>query len=606
LQGLSSARGGPICKVVRTISASRLLGADRAPQHGQLRARRDGDGPLAEPQPPVEPQERAVSLLCEDEPTRRRLLDMEVHLRSARLAAFAMLLAGALILAPWLGFVPPLAVVVSFAAFSLAGARMPRSARPEYWFMGAWIFSQAAIGAAIAVTGGPRSALLPWLAIHAVKLSMRFKLRGVTVGVVWTVLVMIAVTVGVSPGAVAAHPESLIVTLVLLGGVVVLSTALMRSDVKHRADAAIDPLTGLFNRQTLAARANELLMKSRASEAPLAVLIGDLDHFKRVNDRQGHHVGDAVLREVASVLRANVRTLDHVYRYGGEEFVVLLPQTDEARALAVAERVRRVVAAAHPAGHEMTMSIGLSVAGRERIEFDDLLIAADRALYRAKVEGRNRVCLGRAYDGVQLEVPAASIAARAAESHEAPALRHETTPGDAFELARHMLIKGEPVELATLAGRLGVAPERLEEWCGDRESLLGEVVAALTTDLIVRAKEEHAELRGSERVLAVYRQFTCAVANFRPLHLLLQADPQGTFQMLTSGNGHVHPAAVSQIHALLIEEHARRALQTPESELRNLAYAIVRLAEAFLYNDAALATEPQVQRTTRIVAQLLE
>jgi diguanylate cyclase (GGDEF)-like protein len=591
---------------VRTISASRLLGADRAPQHAPIRAKRDGDGLAVGPPPPAEPPERAASLLCEDEPTRRRLLDMEVHLRSARLAAFAMLSAGALILTPWLGWSPLLAVAASFVAFSLAGTRMPRSARPEYWFMGAWIFSQAAIGVAILITGGPHSVLLPWLAIHAVKLSTRFKLRGVIVGVLWTILVMIAVTVGVSPAAVAARPERLIVALVLLGGVVVLSTALMRSDVKHRADAVIDPLTGLFNRQALAARATELLRKSRASDAPLAVLMGDLDHFKRVNDRQGHHVGDAVLREVASVLRANVRTLDYVYRYGGEEFVILLPRTDEARALAVAERVRRVIAAAHPAGLEMTMSIGLSVAGRQRIEFDELLIAADRALYRAKVEGRNRVCLGRAYDGVQLEIPPASIAARAADRGKAPSARREAAPADAFELARRMFVKSEPVELATLAERLGVPAERLDDWCGDRESLLGEVVATFSTELMQRAKDEHGDLQGTAKVLAVYEQFACAVANFRPLHLLLQADSQATFRMLTSSSGHVHPAAVNQMHALLIEEHARGALCTPEGELRNLAYAIVRLAEAFLYNDAMLATEPQIQRTTRVVARLLD
>jgi diguanylate cyclase (GGDEF)-like protein len=591
---------------VRTISASRLLGADRAPRHAPIRAKRDGDDLAGGLLPPPEPPESAASLLCEDESTRQRLLDMEAHMRSARLAVFVMLLAGVLILTPWLGWWPLPAVVATLFAYSVAGRMMPRSARPEYWFMAAWAFSQAATGAAIFATGGPRSAFLPWLAIPAVTLSARFKLRGVIVGVIWTVVVMLSVTVAVSPAAVAARPERLIVPLVLLGGVVVLSTALMRSDVKHRADAIIDPLTGLFNRQALAGRADELLRQAHTAAAPLAVLMGDLDHFKRINDRQGHHIGDAVLREVASVLRSNVRTLDYVYRYGGEEFVILLPRTDEARALAVAERVRRVIAAAHPAGLEMTMSIGVSVTGRQRIEFDDLLIAADRALYRAKVEGRNRVCLGRAYDGVKLEIPVASIAARAAEERKTPAPLREVMPSDAFELARYMLIKGEPVELATLAERLDVAPERLADWCGDRESLIGEVVAALSTDLIVRAKEEHAELRGSERVLAVYQQFTCAVANFRPLHLLLQADPDATLQMLTSGSGHVHPAAVSQIHALLIEEHASGALQMPESELRSLAYAIVRLAEAFLYNDAVLATEPQVQRTTQIVARLLD
>lgn len=591
---------------MRTFFPSRLPGAGRAPEPTPIRAKRDGDALLAGPLPPVELPESAASLLCEDESTRQRLLDMEVHLRSARLASFAMLAAGALILAPWVGWAPLLAVVVSFAGFAVAGARMPSSARPEYWFMGAWAFAQAAIGVAILATGGPHSVFLPWLAIHAVKLSTRFKLRGVIVGVLWTIVVMLAVTVGVSPAAVAAHPERLIVALVLLGGVVVLSTALMRSDVKHRADAIIDPLTGLFNRQALAGRAAELLGQTRTSAAPLAVLMGDLDHFKRVNDRQGHHVGDAVLREVASALRANVRTLDYVYRYGGEEFVILLPRTDEARALAVAERVRKVVAASHPAGLEMTISIGVSVAGREQIELDDLLIAADRALYRAKVEGRNRVCLGRAYEGVQIELPGASIAARAAAGGVVPRERREARPADAFALARRMFVKGEPVELARIAERLGVSSDRLEDWCGDRDSLLGEVIAALSTDLLLRAKEEHRDKLGASRVLAVYEQFSTGVAAFRPLHLLLQADPQGTLSLLTSSSGHVHPAAVAQMHALLLEEHARGTLGTPEAELATLAYAIVRLAEGFLYNDAALATESQMHRTTRIVARLLD
>jgi hypothetical protein len=169
-----------------------------------------------------------------------------------------------------------------------------------------------------------------------------------------------------------------------------------------------------------------------------------------------------------------------------------------------------------------------------------------------------------------------------------------------------MFVKGEAVELATLAERLSVPAERLDDWCGDRESLLGEVIATFSTELMLRAKQEHSDLRGTAKVLTVYEQFACAVANFRPLHLLLQADPQATLRLLTSSSGHVHPAAVSQMHALLIEEHARGALRTPEGELRNLAYAIVRLAEAFLYNDAMLATEPQVQRTTRVVARLLD
>jgi hypothetical protein len=106
-------------------------------------------------------------------------------------------------------------------------------------------------------------------------------------------------------------------------------------------------------------------------------------------------------------------------------------------------------------------------------------------------------------------------------------------------------------------------------------------------------------------VLAIYDQFACQTANFRPLQMLLQDEPQLAARVLTSRTGHVHPAMVNAIHDLLEEEHELAALATPKSELRNLAYAIVRMAEAFLYNDAVLATEPQIHRSARIVERLM-
>ncbi|HTZ87151.1 MAG TPA: QsdR family transcriptional regulator [Solirubrobacteraceae bacterium] len=553
---------------------------------------------------------RGASLLCEDESTRQRLLDMESHLASARLAVFVMITAGLAILAHWIGWWPLVAVATSLAGYWLAGRRMPTSTRPEYWFMGAWAFSQAAMGVAIAATGGPRSVFLPWLAIPAVTLNSRFKLRGVIMGVIWTVAVMVAVTVGISPDAVAERPQRLIVPLVLLGGVVVLSTALMRSDVKHRAEAIVDPLTGLFNRQALAVRAHELIEQARVSGMPLAVLIGDLDEFKRVNDRHGHHTGDAVLRETANTLRATLRTFDYIYRYGGEEFVILLPGTDEARALATAERVRDAIGASHPAGLRLTMSIGVTVACDGEKEFDDLLIAADRALYRAKAQGRDRVCLGRAQDGTGSEIPSASQAANAVEETGIwDAVRWQSreasSPAGAFELARKMFIEGDELDMQVLADRLHISLETVHEWCGDRESLLGEINASLGLELLRQAKSELSEERGTVRMLALYDRFVRAAARFRPLQLMLQRDQQLGLRVMTSRTGHVHPAMVGAVHELLLEEHKRGALATPEPELRNLAYAIVRMAEAFLYNDAMLATEPQIHRSARMVERLM-
>jgi diguanylate cyclase (GGDEF)-like protein len=590
---------------VRTTRPSRPLGgSSRGGSAGRTRATAAKDTAPDSPGATGAGRNAGASLLCEDEATRQRLLDVESHMVSAWLAVFAMVGAGLAILAPWVGWWPLLAIATSFLGYWLAGRRMPDSARPEYWFMGAWAFSQAATGVAVLATGGPRSVFLPWLAIPAVTLSSRFKLRGVITGVIWTVVVMVAVTVCVSPAAVGERPQRLIVPLVLLGGVVVLSTALMRSDVKHRAEAVVDPLTGLFNRQALSVRARELTEQARVSGAPLAVLMGDLDEFKRINDRHGHHVGDAVLRETASTLRATLRTFDYIYRYGGEEFVILLPGTDEARALAAAERIRDAIGAAHPAGLRVTLSIGVSVGEGRECDFEDLLIAADRALYRAKAGGRNRVCLGRAYDGVDLEMPQASPAASAAvdgdrRSGGGPAL------ADAFELAKRTFIAGEALDMQALARHLHVSRQTLEQWCGDRESLLGEINASLGLELLARAGAEHSHERGTARVLAVYEQFACSAAGFRPLQRLLQDDQQMALKILTSRTGHVHPAMVNAVHALLNEEHERGALATPKSELRNLSYAIVRMAEAFLYNDAMLATEPQIQRSTQIVGRLM-
>jgi diguanylate cyclase (GGDEF)-like protein len=128
----------------------------------------------------------------------------------------------------------------------------------------------------------------------------------------------------------------------------------------------------------------------------VSLLMIDIDHFKSVNDRYGHPAGDRVLRDVARLLQEGVRTVDTVGRYGGEEFVAILPQTEMADARQLAERLRRAIEA-HvvkvPAGEiRVTVSIGVAKYPAVAIATpDDLVRAADQALYRAKEEGRNRV-----------------------------------------------------------------------------------------------------------------------------------------------------------------------------------------------------------------------
>ena len=169
------------------------------------------------------------------------------------------------------------------------------------------------------------------------------------------------------------------------------------------SDMAIrDPLTGLLNhgefQRVLASEAGRLERFSslRTPGHHLSLLLIDIDRFKMLNDRFGHPVGDAVLRDVASAINGAVRSFDVLARYGGEEFAVVLPETDEEGALQVAERVREAVSGAvlmPKAGprRKVTVSIGSATAPEEGANPAELIASADDALYRAKDTGRNRV-----------------------------------------------------------------------------------------------------------------------------------------------------------------------------------------------------------------------
>ncbi|MCZ8294191.1 MAG: sensor domain-containing diguanylate cyclase [Hylemonella sp.] len=162
-----------------------------------------------------------------------------------------------------------------------------------------------------------------------------------------------------------------------------------------------DGLTGVHNRRYFEARCLEEVQAARRSKLPLVCLLLDVDHFKRINDTHGHPAGDAVLRYVARLIRAQLRGSDVVARYGGEEFVMLLPATPLAAALDTAERIRRVIAAqsmpvqvAEPL--RITVSIGAALLPPEAevdaaVSAAALVQRADQALYAAKQGGRNRV-----------------------------------------------------------------------------------------------------------------------------------------------------------------------------------------------------------------------
>ncbi len=161
--------------------------------------------------------------------------------------------------------------------------------------------------------------------------------------------------------------------------------------------AVIDPLTGLFNRRYATQHMNGIIDRSKVSGLTFAVMIMDLDRFKSVNDQWGHDAGDAVLKEFSRRLQENVRGVDLVARLGGEEFLLVMPDTGGEAAMAAAERVRTAVEKlAFPirGGSEaiqVTVSIGAALSGESFADAEALIRKADAALYASKAQGRNRV-----------------------------------------------------------------------------------------------------------------------------------------------------------------------------------------------------------------------
>jgi len=169
----------------------------------------------------------------------------------------------------------------------------------------------------------------------------------------------------------------------------------------------VDELTQVFVRQHFMERLEEELKRSMRFKLPLAVLMLDIDHFKRYNDEFGHLVGDATLKEVADLLKRNLRRVDLVGRYGGEEFIVAMPETRVANVSEVAERIRSNIARhdfqVYNDKTKVTVSQGIAIFDGELIRdpetadtkniASELIRQADETMYRAKEEGRNRVCL---------------------------------------------------------------------------------------------------------------------------------------------------------------------------------------------------------------------
>ncbi len=190
------------------------------------------------------------------------------------------------------------------------------------------------------------------------------------------------------------EPEELRVRLRAGRRILELEAELTASREAFRALATYDALTGVFSRRAILEILDRELVRARRNQAPVAVALADVDHFKRVNDTHGHHTGDVVLVEVARRLGSTLRESDGLGRVGGEEFLVVLPGAERDAALMVTERLRELLCsepvptAVGPL--TVTASFGVATSGGD-VSADVLVSRADKALYLAKEEGRNRV-----------------------------------------------------------------------------------------------------------------------------------------------------------------------------------------------------------------------
>jgi diguanylate cyclase (GGDEF)-like protein len=235
--------------------------------------------------------------------------------------------------------------------------------------------------------------------------------------------------------------------------------------------ATIDPLTGIANRQAVLDLVEQELARAMRFRHPLSVILVDLDHFKRLNDSHGHAAGDRVLRHVGSLLTASVRAIDTAGRYGGEEFLIVLPETDVDAAASVAEKLRRMVAGSPlrlESGEIVTVTLSAGVAGGlgTVLRPDVLVRDADAALYSAKALGRDQVYVFRETgdDGTVRRSPIN------------PAARNR-----AVDVGREAMAAAQEALLRTLAAQ--------PSWAGKPSTLIAEASVALAKAIYLPAGE---------------------------------------------------------------------------------------------------------------------
>lgn len=235
----------------------------------------------------------------------------------------------------------------------------------------------------------------------------KYFLVGHTLFVIFNALAVLFYKGLIEPSYLASHGtglgimlEALMLAFIISHRIKILED-IRASQEELKEQASTDPLTSLHNRRYFSTEAEFLLALCREQKRPMAVMIADIDHFKRVNDTWGHPVGDRVIVRIAQTLKSCCRSRDLLARFGGEEFVILLPDADLQQAALCAERIRATVATtAFQMGDgdtaHVSLSIGVALVNVEHDSIQSALDRADQALYTAKQDGRNRVAISKA------------------------------------------------------------------------------------------------------------------------------------------------------------------------------------------------------------------
>lgn len=314
------------------------------------------------------------------------------------LALIALLLAPTI---PFDSFYAPIPLLFAVLGYAWAQHNATRFERPELLIAGGLLFGQLMLVAAIVVDSRQHSVGLAILVWPLVAAGGRFPSRVVWAFTAFTIALMGFASLGFDGAVVLHDPILLTLPIATVLAVVLMSAVIRESDAQHRSAAILDGLTGMLNRTALTARTHEIEHQSIVTGHPVAVVVADVDHFKDVNDTHGHSTGDHVLRDLAYVMRKELRAFDLAYRVGGEEFAIIMPGSDEPTAAALAERLRAAIASEPISGLPITMSFGVAASRPGAFDWDDAYLRADAALYRAKQDGRNVVRCASPADRVE-------------------------------------------------------------------------------------------------------------------------------------------------------------------------------------------------------------